>query len=193
MRDGGGRGGGRWSGRAPGAARPGRRGDARAEPPCAAAERGRPVFQTLLLVGSLAVRPRRPGVVFVRVSFALVSPLSAELKWLAAWRPCPPLGVRADQETPPRVWGPEVSQPVGGGPGGWGWDEACATEGSFPGTSPGFLKEVGFIRLFSDGFGMKPTGSVHYHEGNEKLLRVSKLFSLPIWGQYVVTRQLIGV
>lgn len=94
----------------------------------------------------------------------------------------------------PRVWGSKASRPVGGGPGGWGWGEACAAERSFPGPSPGVLKEAGFVRLFSDGSGTTPTGSaLHCHQGNEKLLRGSKLFPLPIWGQCVVTSQLIGV
>lgn len=104
--------------------------------------------------------------------------------------PVSSMGVRADQGTTPRVWVSQVSQPVRG----WGWDEACAAGRSFPGTSPGGLKEVGFTRLFSDVFGVEPTGAaLRYHEENEKLLRGAKLFSFRIWGQHVVTGQLIGV
>lgn len=44
----------------------------------------------------------------------------------------------------------------------------------------GALKAVGFMRLFADGFGMKPAASVRHHEGNEQFRRVSKLFSSPI-------------
>lgn len=71
MRNGGGRGGRRWSRWPPAAARLRRSWDAAAEPPSAASAHARHASKVLLLVGSVALPRLRPGVVSLRVPFAL--------------------------------------------------------------------------------------------------------------------------
>lgn len=69
--DGGGRSSRRWSGRPPGATALGRSREAAAEPRSAASIRSRPVSETFLLAGSVALHPPRRGVVRLRVSFTV--------------------------------------------------------------------------------------------------------------------------
>lgn len=81
IRDGDRRGRGRWSERPPGAASLGWSREAAAEPWSAASVRSKQLSQTFLLVGSLALHPLRPGIVFLRVFFAMMVLLIAKWFW----------------------------------------------------------------------------------------------------------------